>query len=290
MLKGTTLMPGMIEGHSHLLLHPYNETAWNDQVLREPLALRVARGRQSRARDADGRHHHGARSRHRRRRLRGRRTAPGDQRRHHSRPAHARGRTGDGRDRQLCAEGLRAGSDRAAGRGGSRRPRRRDARGARPDRARRRFRSRSTPTIAGARTAKRGRASRSKRSSASSRPPTAAAGRSWRTPSTAEGMRRAIMGGVETIEHGDEGTPEIWKLMVEKNVAFCPTLAAGDATSQYAGWKKGVDPEPARIARKRADLQGRARCRREDVFRRRRRRLRARRQRARARADGGLAA
>ena len=36
-------MPGMIEGHSHLLLHPYNETAWNDQVLREPLALRVAR-------------------------------------------------------------------------------------------------------------------------------------------------------------------------------------------------------------------------------------------------------
>ena len=36
-------MPGLIEGHSHLLLHPYNETAWNDQVLREPLALRVAR-------------------------------------------------------------------------------------------------------------------------------------------------------------------------------------------------------------------------------------------------------
>ena len=43
-LKGATLMPGMIEGHSHLLLHPYNETSWNDQVLREPLALRVARG------------------------------------------------------------------------------------------------------------------------------------------------------------------------------------------------------------------------------------------------------
>src|ERR1044071_5143558 len=42
-LKGTTLMPGMIEGHSHLLLHPYNETTWENQVLREPLALRVAR-------------------------------------------------------------------------------------------------------------------------------------------------------------------------------------------------------------------------------------------------------
>ena len=42
-LPGTTLIPGLIEGHSHLLLHPYNETPWNDQVLHEPLALRVAR-------------------------------------------------------------------------------------------------------------------------------------------------------------------------------------------------------------------------------------------------------
>src|SRR3954447_7714525 len=42
-LPGMTLMPGMIEGHSHLFLHPYNETAWDDQVLKEPLALRTAR-------------------------------------------------------------------------------------------------------------------------------------------------------------------------------------------------------------------------------------------------------
>ncbi|MFP2960741.1 amidohydrolase family protein [Myxococcus sp. 1LA] len=42
-LKGTTLLPGLIEGHSHLLLHPYNEASWNDQVLKESLALRVAR-------------------------------------------------------------------------------------------------------------------------------------------------------------------------------------------------------------------------------------------------------
>src|SRR6478752_6760827 len=42
-LPGTTLLPGLIEGHSHLLLHPYNETTWNDQVLHEHLALRVAR-------------------------------------------------------------------------------------------------------------------------------------------------------------------------------------------------------------------------------------------------------
>src|SRR3569832_510686 len=42
-LPGTTLLPGLIEGHSHLLLHPYNETPWDDQVLHEALALRVAR-------------------------------------------------------------------------------------------------------------------------------------------------------------------------------------------------------------------------------------------------------
>src|SRR6266481_6387652 len=42
-LKGMTLLPGLIEGHSHLFLHPYNETSWDDQVLHEPLALRTAR-------------------------------------------------------------------------------------------------------------------------------------------------------------------------------------------------------------------------------------------------------
>ena len=42
-LPGDTLMPGMIDAHVHLFLHPYNETNWNDQVLKEPLALRTAR-------------------------------------------------------------------------------------------------------------------------------------------------------------------------------------------------------------------------------------------------------
>jgi imidazolonepropionase-like amidohydrolase len=72
---------------------------------------------------------------------------------------------------------------------------------------------------------------------------------------TAEGMRRAIFAGVETIEHGTNATEETYKLMRENNVALCPTLAAGDATSQYAGWKKGVDPEPERIANKRKSFQ-----------------------------------
>ena len=42
-LAGTTLIPGLIEGHSHLFLHPYDETLWDDQVLKEPLGLRIAR-------------------------------------------------------------------------------------------------------------------------------------------------------------------------------------------------------------------------------------------------------
>jgi imidazolonepropionase-like amidohydrolase len=69
--------------------------------------------------------------------------------------------------------------------------------------------------------------------------------------STGEGMRRAILAGAETIEHGDGGTPDIFKLMAEKGVALCPTVAAGDATAQYGGWKKGTDPAPAGIQRKR---------------------------------------
>jgi imidazolonepropionase-like amidohydrolase len=73
--------------------------------------------------------------------------------------------------------------------------------------------------------------------------------------STPEGMRRAIEAGVDTIEHGDNGTPEIWKLMVDRKVGYCPTVAAGDATAQYAGWKKGVDPEPARITAKRQSFK-----------------------------------
>ena len=73
--------------------------------------------------------------------------------------------------------------------------------------------------------------------------------------STAEGMRRAVLGGAETIEHGDEGTPEVFALMAEHHVALCPTLAASDATAQYAGWKKGQQAEPERITRKRNSVK-----------------------------------
>jgi imidazolonepropionase-like amidohydrolase len=67
---------------------------------------------------------------------------------------------------------------------------------------------------------------------------------------TAEGMRRAAEAGVSTIEHGDEGTPEVFQLMKAKGVALCPTLSAGEAVLGYRGWRKGVDAEPERITMK----------------------------------------
>ena len=73
--------------------------------------------------------------------------------------------------------------------------------------------------------------------------------------STPEGMRRAVLAGVETIEHGDDGTAEVFRLMAERRVALCPTLAAGDAIAQYGGWKKGQGPEPPGIGRKRASFK-----------------------------------
>ena len=72
---------------------------------------------------------------------------------------------------------------------------------------------------------------------------------------TAEGMRRAVLAGVRTIEHGDGGDAEVFRLMAERNVAFCPTLAAGDAILKYGGWRRGIDPDPARIRQKRASFQ-----------------------------------
>ena len=72
---------------------------------------------------------------------------------------------------------------------------------------------------------------------------------------TAQGMMRAISAGVASIEHGDNGTEEVFKLMKQKGVALCPTLAAGDAIEQYRGWKKGTDPEPERITNKKKTFQ-----------------------------------
>src|SRR5437588_1364135 len=67
-----------------------------------------------------------------------------------------------------------------------------------------------------------------------------------------EGMRRAALAGVETIEHGDAGDVEVFRLMANRGVALCPTLAASEAMSKYRGWRQGTDPEPASLRSKRA--------------------------------------
>src|SRR5256885_13097895 len=66
---------------------------------------------------------------------------------------------------------------------------------------------------------------------------------------TAEGMRRAALAGVATIEHGGEGTPEVFKLMVEKKVALCPTITAGSTV-----WPPSGADTPA-TTRKRASFK-----------------------------------
>ena len=73
--------------------------------------------------------------------------------------------------------------------------------------------------------------------------------------STEEGMRRAILAGISTIEHGDNGNEEIFDLMIKNKTAYCATLSAAEATAQYDGWKKGTLPEPQRIITKRKNFK-----------------------------------
>jgi imidazolonepropionase-like amidohydrolase len=62
-----------------------------------------------------------------------------------------------------------------------------------------------------------------------------------------EGMMRATLAGVETIEHGNGGDTEVFHEMAKRGVALCPTLAAADAMSKYRGWRDNTDPEPEEL-------------------------------------------
>ena len=70
-----------------------------------------------------------------------------------------------------------------------------------------------------------------------------------------EGMRRAALAGVATIEHGSGGDLEVFKLMAERGVALCPTLAAFEASERYRGYRPGTDPEPPRLGRARVTFK-----------------------------------
>jgi imidazolonepropionase-like amidohydrolase len=252
-LPGTTLMPGLVEGHSHVLLHPYNETTWNDQVLHESLGLRTARA-----------------VNHLRATLMAGFTTIRDL-----------GTEGagyaDAELKQAVDQGIIPGprmlvTTRAIVATGSYGPKGfslewrvpQGAEEADGDSLIRVVRDQIghgadwIKVYADYRWGSRGEAAPTfsldelklivDTARSSGRAVVAHS-------STPEGMRRSILAGVETIEHGDGGTPEVFTLMAQKGVALCPTLAAGDATSQYAGWKKGASPEPAGITRKRASFK-----------------------------------
>ncbi|MBL7872850.1 MAG: amidohydrolase family protein [Cyclobacteriaceae bacterium] len=70
-----------------------------------------------------------------------------------------------------------------------------------------------------------------------------------------EAITRAVLAGAETIEHGDFIDSEVAKLMKEHNVTYFPTIAAVDMITQYRGWKKGVSPEPANVTNKKKSFK-----------------------------------
>ena len=66
---------------------------------------------------------------------------------------------------------------------------------------------------------------------------------------TPEGMRRAVLAGVDTIEHGYNGTEEVFRLMAKQKVAYLPTLTAAEAYAEYFdGYKRGQTPLPHDLA------------------------------------------
>jgi imidazolonepropionase-like amidohydrolase len=252
-LPGATLMPGMIEGHGHLFLHPYDEASWDDQVLHEPLAMRTARAVAN---------------------------------------AKATLLAGFTSERDLGTEGagfadvgLKAAIDRGIVPGprlsvstraivalGAYGPKGFEPGVAIPQGAEEV--SGTDQIVNAVRRQIGGGADWIKlyadyrwRAGEDSRPTlsldemkaaVAAAHDAGRPvavhAATAEGMRRAVAAGVDTIEHGYGGTPEIFAAMAAKRIALCSTLAASDATSRYRGWN-GSEPAPQAVQLNRKSFQ-----------------------------------
>jgi imidazolonepropionase-like amidohydrolase len=72
---------------------------------------------------------------------------------------------------------------------------------------------------------------------------------------TAEGMRRAILAGADTIEHGYGGTEDVFRLMKERGAALCPTLAASEAYARYFEHWDGQEPAPESVQENRRSFQ-----------------------------------
>jgi imidazolonepropionase-like amidohydrolase len=248
-LKGMTLLPGLIEGHSHLFLHPYNETSWNDQVLTESRAERTARAvtharatlmagfTTTRDLGTEGAGYDDV----------GLKKAiekgiiPGPRMLCATRAIVATGSYGP--KSEVAENNFPQGGEEADGLDGiTHVVRSQIGHGADVVKIYVDYRwglnetAEPTFTLEELKTAVEVAKS---------------SGRIVAVHSgTTEGMRRAIEAGVTTIEHGDGGTPELFKQMKEKGIALCPTIAATEAIATYHGWKKGVDPDPAGVKRK----------------------------------------
>ena len=252
-LPNTTLLPGLIEAHSHLFLHPYNEASWEDQVLKESLALRVCRA-----------------TNHARKSLLAGFTTLRDL-----------GTEGAGYAdvglKQAIEEGIVSGPrllvvTRAIVATGSYAPKGfapsfrvpQGAEEADGDTLRRVVRDqigRGADWIKVYADYYWGRDKTAKPTFSIEElkvivETAKAAGCPVAAHATSkEGMRRATLAGVETIEHGDGGDTEVFRLMVNHKVALCPTLAAGEAMSRYRGWRIGAEPEPPLLKTKRASFK-----------------------------------
>jgi imidazolonepropionase-like amidohydrolase len=246
-LPGATLMPGLVEGHSHILLHAYSETSWTDQVSREGLALRVARATNhlratlnagfTTVRDlgTEGAGYADVELRDAVRQG----IIPGPRILASTRAIVA---TGSYQPKFIAEWNVPQGAEEADGVDSlTRVVRDQIGRGADWIKMYADYRwgpmpgSRPTFSIEELKLAVETAKSAGVPVSVHS--------------NTAEGMRRATLAGVETIEHGGEGTPEVFKLMAEHHVALCPTITAG------AGPWPPADPNSPAAQRKKASFK-----------------------------------
>ena len=253
-LPGATLVPGLIEGHSHLFLHPYDETLWDDQVLHEPLALRTARAVVQAGRTLDagftterdlGTEGAGFADAGLREAI-DKGIVPGPRLLVATRAIVARGAYGPkGFEPGLA---IPQGAQEVAG----------------VDEVVRAVRDQ---VAGGADLIKfyadyhwgHGEPSRPTLSQAELTAGVAAAHDAGRMvavhATTPEGMRRAVLAGADTIEHGFGGTAEVFKLMHERNVALCPTLAASEAYARYFEKWNGEEPAPESVQENRRSFR-----------------------------------
>jgi imidazolonepropionase-like amidohydrolase len=246
-LPGTTLTPGLVEGHSHILLHAYSETSWTDQVSREGLALRVARATNhlrdtlmagfTTVRDLGTEGAGYADVELRQAVIQG--IIPGPRILASTRAIVA---TGSYQPKFIPEWNVPQGAEEADGSDSLMRVVR-DQIGRGADWIKLYGDYRFGPLPGSHPTFSADEMKLAVETAASAGVPVAV------HSNTAEGMRRAALANVATIEHGGEGTPEVFKLMAEHHVALCPTITAGSNAWPPAG------PDTPAASRKRASFK-----------------------------------